>query len=153
MERDLVKLLPKDQIERVLNQEMCDIDLEFLGFTDIYYHLSQIIPKHFTVVDLGCAYNAQCFYFTDHKKYIAVDVTMNEVFKSDNCILVNRSIQAFIKFNNGRLNLDETFAICSYVPPWYNDNTKLVRETFKNCFVYYPCGGDDVKITLSNNSI
>ena len=149
----IIKLLPQDQIDRVLSQEYCDIDFEFMGFTDIYYHLSKIIPKHFTVVDLGCAYNPQCFYFTEHKKYIAVDVSMNEVFKSDNCILVNRSIKDFIKFNIGKLDLDETFAICSYVPPGGDDNTKLAREAFINCFVYYPHGGYDVKLNHNNLQI
>jgi hypothetical protein len=32
-------LLPPDQVDRVFGQKMCDIDPEFLGFTDIYFRL------------------------------------------------------------------------------------------------------------------
>lgn len=137
----LFELLPKKQVERVLHQTDCDIDPEFMGFTDIYERLSEIIPRHFTIVDLGCAYNPQCFFFTEHKKYIAVDISDCEKFKSDNCLIYHKSIEDFIEQDISGLNLDETFAICSYVPPWGGDNGKMVRETFHNLFIYYPHGG------------
>lgn len=35
-----------------------------------------------------------------------------------------------------QFDLDETFAICSYVPD--DEAQELVRKTFKNLFVYYP---------------
>ena len=143
----LLSLIPKEQIENVFNQRECDIDIEFLGFIDIYKKLSEIIPKHFTIVDLGCAYNPQCFYFKDHKKYIAVDISDCEKFKSENCEIYNKSIEDFIREDISGLNLDETFAICSYVPPWGGDNRKMVRESFKNQFVYYPHIEYSVRIT------
>ena len=132
----LFHLLPKDQVERVFNQDTCDINSDFLGFTDIYEMLSKIIPKHFTIIDLGCAYNPQCFYFVKHKKYIAVDISDCEKFKSDNCDIYQKSIEDFIKEDISELNLDETFAICNYV----TNNSKIVRTTFKNLFIYYPHG-------------
>ena len=142
----LLSLIPQEQIDRVFDQKYCDIDIEFMGFIDIYKKLSEIIPKHFTVVDLGCAYNPQCFYFKDHKKYIAVDISDCEKFKSDNCEIFNKSIEDFIKEDISDLNLNETFAICSYVPPWGGDNRKMVREAFQNQFIYYPHGGYSVRI-------
>jgi hypothetical protein len=145
----MINILPKDQIERVLNQKYCDIDLNFLGFTDIYENLSKIIPKHFTVIDLGCAYNPQCFYFTEHKQFVAVDISECEKFKSDNCLIFQKSIEDFILENIKDYNLDETFAICSYVPPWGGDNREMARKAFKNIFVYYPHGG--YKINLEKN--
>lgn len=142
----LLSLIPKEQIDRVFNQKECDIDIEFLGFIDIYKKLSEIIPKHFTIVDLGCAYNPQCFYFKDHKKYIAVDLYTKERFQAENCELINKSICEYIKNDISDLNLDETFAICSYVPDWHDNNIEMVRKTFKNVFTYYPHGGEIVRI-------
>ena len=135
----LFHLLPKDQKELVFGQAMCDIDGEFLGFMEVYESLSKLIPKHFTVIDLGCAYNPQCFYFTEHKKYIAVDSDPCVKFKSDNCEIYQKDIDKFIEEDLSQFNLSETFAICSYVPC----DSKLLRETFKNLFVYYPHGGYD----------
>ena len=131
----MINLLPKDQIKSVFSQDMCDIEPDFLGFTDIYENLSKIIPKHFTIIDLGCGYNPQCFYFKEHKKYISVDIGKLIRFKSDNCEIYVMTIKEFIDKYLWDFDLDETFAICSYVP---SCEVKLVRENFKNVFTYYP---------------
>lgn len=138
--------LPKEQIKKVFEQECCDIDGEFLGFTDIYERLAEMIPKHFTIIDLGCAYNPQCFYFTEHKKYVAVDISDCVKFQSENCIIYQKSIEDFIADNLKDYDLEETFAICSYVPPWGGNNGEMVRKAFKNLFVYYPHGGYKVSL-------
>jgi len=44
-----------------------------LGEPPLDLHLAALIPLHFTVVDLGCAYAAQSYYFRRHWKYIGVD--------------------------------------------------------------------------------
>lgn len=134
----LLKLIPPDEVKRVLGQPDCYIDLSFLGFIEIYENLSQIIPQHFTIVDLGCAYNTQCYYFTQHKAYIGVDVEDTIRFKAPNCELFTGTIKKFIDTQLDTLDLDETFAICSYVPPWYDHDCEFVRKTFKNIFCYYP---------------
>lgn len=133
--------LPTDQLDRVFGQELCDIDGEFFGFTDIYENLSKIIPKHFDVIDLGCAYNSQCVLFNDHKSFTAVDIGERERFTQDNCTIYVMTIEQFIADHIGKFNLKETFAICSYVPPWGGDNMKMVRDSFINVFTYYPHGG------------
>lgn len=149
---NILQFLPADQIQRVLNQRYCDIEPCFMGFTDIYKSLSEIIPAHFTVVDLGCAYNPQCFYFLKHKKYISVDAWEGtERFKSPNCEIFEMSIEEFIKAHVGSLDLEETFAICSYVPPWGGDNMKMVRDAFINVFTYYPHGGYDIRLKMMTN--
>lgn len=135
----ILQLIPDDQIQKVFGQDYCDIDYEFLGFLDIYEALSKIIPKHFTVIDLGCAYNAQCFYFTEHKKYIAVDISDCEKFCASNTEIHVKSIEDFIKSDISDLNLDAVFAICSYVPNWGGDNRQMVRNTFPNVYTYFPC--------------
>ncbi|CAM5421007.1 hypothetical protein ATER59S_02396 [Aquamicrobium terrae] len=134
-------LMPEDQADRVFGQDMCDIDPTFLGFTDIYLALSHIIPTHWTVVDLGCAYAPQAHIFKNHKAYIGVDASDCERFSAPNTTHYRMTIAEFIEHHAGALNLDQTFAICSYVPPWYGaDNLRLARENFKNVFTYYPAG-------------
>lgn len=142
----LYNYLPKDQIERVMHSQMCDIDPEFLGFIDIYRSLAAIIPRHWTVVDLGCAYAAQAFLFVDHKSYIGVDLPASafssgeERFHARNTIHYRMTIADFCDKHIDDLDMDTTFAICSYVPPWHNDNIAIARKTFKNVFTYYPSG-------------
>jgi hypothetical protein len=132
-------LLPPDQLDRVFGQEMCDIDPSFLGFTNIYFALATIIPKHWTVVDLGCAYAPQAFIFRDHKAYVGVDLGINkERFAAPNAAHYTVPIAEFIREHGASFDQARTFAICSYVPPWHDDNMKLAREAFKNVFTFYP---------------
>lgn len=131
-------LLPEDQIARVLNQDMCDIAPEFLGFTDIYFALATIIPKFWTIVDLGCAYAPQAFIFKDHRAYVGVDSGTRERFSTPNTVHHSATIEDFIAEHLASFDQDTTFAICSYVPPWHGDNQRMVREAFRNVFAYYP---------------
>jgi hypothetical protein len=142
---NLLKELPKDQVERVLNQDMVDIEPQFLGFVHIYYHLSQIIPKHWTIVDLGCAYAPQAYYFRNHKTYIGVDIGQHERFQFPNTIICEISIEEFIQKHLPDLNIYETFAICAYV----NDNNEC-RKHFENIFTYYPHGGHNFPCQKGN---
>ena len=132
--------IPKEQMERVLSQDMCDIDGGFLGFTDVYENLAAIIPKHWTIVDLGCAYAPQSWIFREHKAYIGVDLSDCEKFHAPNSSFYVCSIAEFLKNHLKEFNQETTFAICSYVPPWGDDNMKLARDNFKNVFTYYPAG-------------
>jgi hypothetical protein len=138
----LLKMIPKKELDRVLNQKMCDITPAFMGFIDAYEALAKLIPLHWTVVDLGCAYAPQAYYFTKHKKYIGVDDGSVEHFKTSNSeFYTPLKIYDYINSSNfAKLDLDETFAILNYVPPWYHDNCRLVRGAFKNLYVFYPHG-------------
>ena len=139
--RMLWDMIPKEEVERAFLSG-CDLDGSFAGFVDVYYELSKVIPKHWTVVDIGCAYNAQSYLFKDHKRYIAVDPSDCEKFKAPNCEIFNMTAKEFLHtmaFDG--LNLDETFAICSYVPNWHNQAPReLTRLYFKTVFTYYPHG-------------
>ena len=144
LSRALAKIIPAKQWDEVYNHGMqsADIDGTFLGFLTIYKRISEIIPLHFTVIDFGCAENAQSYYFMGHKRFIAVDFFPDlKPFIATGTEFYHISIAEYIKTNLEKHNLDETFAICSYVPPWGIDNIKLVRESFKNVFTYYPHGG------------
>ncbi len=116
VEQELLQLIPKDQIDTVLGQEWCDIDLSFLGFVTTYKYLSMLIPKNFTVINLGCAYNPQCYYFKDHKRYIAVDASKCLKFKAENCDIFEMTIHQFIESYKTQFDINETFVICNYVP-------------------------------------
>lgn len=147
----LMNIIPADQLRRVLCSDDCDIEPCFLGFTDIYEALSKIIPKHFTVIDLGCAYNPQCFHFLEHKEYIAVDVSKCEKFQAPNCRIFTMTIDEFIGKHLREFKLSETFAICSYVPPWHGHDIISVAMNFKNIFTFYPHGSQYPVINLQNS--
>jgi len=126
--KELFTQYPK-MAKEVMEQDMCDIDGDFLGFVDIYYHLSKIIPKDWTIIDFGCAYAPQAYYFRNHKKYIGVDVSDCKKFTFKNSEYITSSIEDYNCVDTTRL-----FAICSYVPA---DRDKL-RKCYRNLFVYYP---------------
>lgn len=138
---ELLSVIPNDQLEEVFSGEFCDIDAEFMGFTEQYKALSTIIPKHFTIIDMGCAFAAQSYYFDEHKAYIGVDI-FDDVkrFSTNNTTLIVSSIQEFIKnrLPSMGLDLETTFAICNYMPDF--EAARMVRETFPNVFVFYPSG-------------
>lgn len=132
-----MKLSPK-MTNEVLTQDRCDIARDFMGFVEIYYALSKIIPTHWTIVDIGCAFAAQCLYFQDHKKYIGICPEPIKRFSLCNCRFDQENILNWIeKERYQELNLDRTFAIMSYVPA-DEYSYFFVKNVFKNLFVYYP---------------
>lgn len=136
----LLSLLPEDQCDRVFSQDYVDIEPSFLGFVDTYYYLSKIIPTHWTVIDFGSAYNAQSFFFAEHKQYIAIDAGADtERFCSPNGIIFAKSIDSFLRDDLDSLDLDvrQCFAICNYVG---NEATLAIAQKFPNVFTYYPHG-------------
>jgi hypothetical protein len=140
----LLARLPKEQADRVFGADRCEISPDFLGFVDIYERLAEIVPPHWTIVDLGCAFAPQLFFFDEHARYFGVDLlTPNEArFNGPNSVHYHGTIAAFIsEWTTAPLAPPETtFAICSYVPPWHGDNRRLARETFENVFTFYPAG-------------
>src|SRR3990167_1722897 len=129
----LVKNFP-EMVERVHGQDMCDIDGSFLGFVDTYYYLAKIIPLNWTVIDFGCAYNPQAYFFRKHKKFIGVDFGIRERCKFENTELFEGKISDYLK---GKPQSHKVFAICNNVP---SPETKLVREYFEDCFIFYTKG-------------
>lgn len=137
----LCRLIPKEEWKRLEGTlgEMCG---DFLGFCDTYYHLSMLIPKDWTIIDFGAGNNPQSYFFTEHKKYIAVNPMSdikeeNGMFCPPNCEIYRMTTGEFIK----RVDYpkEKVFAICNYVPNWYGeDSMELVRKNFKNCYTFYP---------------
>lgn len=133
-------LLPKGQVNKVLKEQAMELDPSFLGFTNVYLALATLIPRHWTVVDLGCAQAAGCCFFKKHKQYIGVDPGKDTRFHFKNTKHFVGTIDQFLRDPISDLNFKETFGICSYVPD--DDARYLVNETFDNVFNYYPHGGD-----------
>jgi hypothetical protein len=133
----LLSVIPQTEQDRVFNQDKCDIDHNFPGFIDTYYHLSRIIPEDYTIIDFGAAYNAQSYFFVNHSRYIAVTPLVKEAFKPDNCTVYKLTTGEFL--SQVDYPKDKVFAICNYVPGWFNeDSIKLVKEHFRNCYCFYP---------------
>lgn len=139
-------LIPDNEMKRVMmsdaSAEICTDDLMCGGAT--YYYLSRMIPKNWTVIDFGCAYNPQSYLFQDHKRHIAIEPKWLdndfhfEYFQAPNTELLFMTGQEFIENELPKLDLDldKTFAIVNYVPS--GACNLMVRETFKNVWAYYP---------------
>lgn len=147
---NILSQIPKERLDHVFSHG--DIDGEFIGFVEQYDALSRLIPKHFTIVDIGCAYAPQAYLFRNHAKYMAIDATtaLEDTFIDltalPNTQHFHTDAAAFIDLVADTLDLDTTFAICSYVPPWYGDIRRLVGATFPNSFTFYPAGDVQPKL-------
>lgn len=137
------KIIPKEEINRVFRDSesaSAEIDLSFLCFEDYYEEVRKNTSLDTTILDLGCAYAPQCWYFKDYTQYIGVDYPfMNNVrFQTENTTFYLMSIQEFIKNILPTLDLDlsKTVAICSMVPD--KEALELVKEIFLRHYVVYP---------------
>ena len=153
---ELYRLIPKEKIEHIFKTSKtvgAECDYSFLGFEEVYKAITLFVPKSKIIIDFGCGYAFQSWYFRDYKKYIGVDIAVTEkdVLKTENSEFYYMSIKEFIRkyvktdcygFCDIRLpgmesiNAENVFAICSYVPDV--EARELVRETFPYCLVYYP---------------
>ena len=127
---ELAEKYPK-MFREVLEQKMCDIDGTFLGFVDTYYYLSKLIPKSWTIVDFGCAYNPQAYYFLEHRAFIGVDIGIIKRFHFKNTDLYNGTIADYLA---QKPPIEKVFAICNNVP---SAEKEMVRHYYPNCFIYY----------------
>lgn len=146
--RYLLSVIPND--ERYKLQKM-DVDCDFIGFVDIYYALSQIIPKDYIIIDFGCGYNAQSYLFKDFNKFISVTPdleTGEEIFNGyDNCEIYKTTTGEFIKDYPEYTKKENVFAICNFVPAWFGeDSSELVRNNFKNVYTFYPKTSEELII-------
>lgn len=98
------KLIPKKELDRVFTQSMsasAEMDYTFLCFEEPYLEALKYVDKDSIIIDLGCSYAAQSFYFTKNK-YIGIDLPMlssdNEIrFTPPNAEFYIMSIQNFME--------------------------------------------------------
>jgi hypothetical protein len=136
-------IIPKEEMERVFNESYsasAEMDASFLCFEDEYEYVLENTSKKDIIIDLGCAYNPQCWYFKDYDRYIAVDLPMfDDVrFDSGNVEFYIMSIQQFIQEEFPKLGiaLEDCVAICNAVPD--KEAQKMVRDFFPRHYVSYP---------------
>lgn len=140
---ELFKLIPREKIDKIFsesNTASAELDRMFLGFEEVYKAVTMFVPKSKIIIDFGCAYAFQSWYFKDYEKYIGVDssVSNENVLKTDNSKFFFMSIQDFIKEQFQKLGYkkEDVFAVCSYVPD--EEARTMVKEYFSYCLVYYP---------------
>lgn len=142
---ELYRLIPKEKIDRIFSESKtasAELDYTFLCFEDVYKAVTLFVPKNKVVIDLGCAYAFQSWYFKDYWGYIGITLHLSDkdVLKTDNATFYFTSIQNFITdiFPTLGIGKDEVFAVCSYVPD--EEAQEMVRKFFPYCLVYYPTG-------------
>lgn len=138
LSRAIVREYPESMVRAVMENSP-DIDFSFVGFIQTYYLLSKLIPRDWTVLDLGCAYNPQSYLFKNHARLISVDLgTLPRFNNNINNTVFEVSILRFLDSAAFQeLNLKKTFAIMNYVPCG-DDTLKAVTTTFPNLYVFYP---------------
>lgn len=154
---DLSKKLYKDWVQHdpkmtqeILSQDQCDIGPEFMCFAEIYASLARLIPIEWTVIDFGCAFAPQCWYFRKHNRYIGIDPGPMKRFQVDNSSIFIGTIRQALSDTIWiePINWDRTFGIMSYVPAKEYDYF-LVKNHLKNMFVYYP-SSDPIRLKKSS---
>lgn len=128
----------KEMVKHVFDTDNCDIDSSFLGFVDTYYYLSKIIPRRYTVIDFGCAYSPQAYYFRKHKKYFGIDPNTKENFNFENTTFLQMTIESYLEsvkhpFFDEFFEKD-CFAIANNVP---SIEVNLIKNKFKNLYIFY----------------
>lgn len=142
---ELYKIIPKEKLDYLFQHSDAgaEMDCTYLGFEDVYKRVLEHVPKEYTILDLGCAYACQSWFFRDHAGYIGVDGWGNDdsVIHTENSRFYFMTIQDFVRdvLPTLGVDLEKVFAVCSAVPDW--NAQALVKETFSSCLVWYP--GED----------
>jgi hypothetical protein len=150
-EKDLLKMIPAEEFNRVQKSGDLEIDSEFVCFEENYIPIANNVPLDFTIVDCGCYVGAQSYYFQNHKAYIGVDAfdldkeknrkdygyQAPDRFFTENTTHYSCTIKDFLKSDEFKeLDLDKTYFIASAVPAF--ESTKELFEKTKHCSVFYP---------------
>lgn len=153
------QLIPQKEINRVFAESYsigAELDSSFFCFDEPYQRAARVADENSIILDLGCAYAPQSYYFTHCKRYIGVDLPMPQPdpavvqqyklcgrqpevrFQPDNAEFYIMSIQKFIGevLPTLSLDMDNVIAICSAVPD--EEARALVERTFPVYDVSYP---------------
>lgn len=155
-------LIPKAEVHRVFTESYsaaAELSLDFLCFDEPYQRAACAADKDSIILDLGCAYASQGYYFLHCARYIGVDLPMTTPnsdyeypavpetrFCPENGEIYVMSIQKFIREVLPSLHLDRNnvIAVCSAVPD--EAAQRLVAQTFPVHHISYP--GEKSDITL-----
>ena len=134
------KLIPKSEIERVFTESDtagAELARDFLCFEDVYEEVTKYVDKDTTIIDFGCAYAPQAWWFTGCKKYIGINPSFgnNVRFKTYNSEIHLMTGQEYIKKMPKDMDLSKVIAVCSYVPDL--ELQQMVADKFPYCYVVY----------------
>ncbi len=140
---ELYKAIEQDfpgQCKDVFNSHTCEIEPVFMGFVTQYYHLSQMIPKDYIILDMGCYASAQGYFFQDYRKYIGIDTYLGKRFQFKNTINLVKDIGEVVdKWKDKKNITNNTFVICNYVSALLGEKkNQAMRNSFCNIFNFYP---------------
>lgn len=143
----LKRIKETKQIEK-LNQYRCEIESDNLYMGCCYEAASFIIPKDYTIIDLGCYMAAQSFLFEDYDGYIGVDIYDSDRlapsrFKTKNATHYSMTIEEFLDNIVLFKNPDQYYVIMNAVPGEYiyANNRSLLDKIYAklpNTIVDYP---------------
>lgn len=136
----LWKSLAPEEQKRIYSWEYCETAGDFCGFLHCYKDLTELLPKDFTIIDIGACQAIQGAYFRDFAGYIAVDaaVPVEVMLHEEGIQHYFMSGQDFIRnvlpqLQKDGLDIRKAFCICSYVPD------EELREEIKKVFPYFRC--------------
>ena len=142
----LRSLIPDDEYHLKMSYGCSELSGDFLGFVDAYAVIADLLPKHMTIVDLGCYQAAQCYFFKDFESYIGVDCydqyykpseyTPPLRFATDNTVHYVMTIQEWMNRYTWTYGYDaDTYFIMSAVP---NIQHEVLEGNCENYFWWYP---------------
>lgn len=139
-------LMEDSEYERVMKSDAwAEINCNMLMCAaDTYYALSKLIHKDYTIIDFGCGYNAQSYFFQEHQRYIGINPEFKdehfklEKFQAPGTDFYDMTGQQFLSDVLPTLNLkkEKTFAMCLWVPDF--ELYSLVQKEFRYAHTFYP---------------
>lgn len=138
-------MIPEEELKLKLNYGMSELEYDFLGFEHVYLPIAEMVPKGFTIVDLGCYQAAQSYAFKNHARYFGVghydrlvshDFIPPLRFLPENAIHYVMSAEEFMEKYLDTFDLDETYFVMSYVPEFHDKADWLLSQVKHGTFVY-----------------
>ena len=131
---------PEDMVLHVIRKAYYsgypyDMNFEEPGYLKQYRALASVIPFHYTIIDFGCGFAPQCWYFRNHTQYVGIDTIDIDRCVLDNTYHYSCTIEYFLKYLAKDYLNETTFAICNFVDDKY---TKQITEHFSKVFCYHP---------------
>lgn len=163
-------LIPKSEMDRVFRESYsaaAEIGPDFMCFEEPYQAAVRVADKDSIILDLGCAYAPQAYYFSKCKHYIGVDLPLmlpenpfdypnikpETRFHPDNARFYIMTIQQFIQTVLPKLKLDinHVIAVCSAIPD--TQAREMVAKTFPVHYISYPGLSSDITLPAPERSL
>ena len=141
----IYNLIPESERFK-LNYGCCELEPDFMGFTENYLAVAENVPENYTIVDLGCYMAAQCYLFRNHRQYIGVDMYDCVLqpdyipplrFMNKNVIHHVMTIENFLYEYFPMYNRPDVYWVISAVPHM-EPIAKLLSEEVDNFAYFFP---------------